>query len=666
MNRPADALASRLRVAPHLLVVAAGVAFAAIALASFAPQVRAWGISHLAFFPVWLRLAVLAAIGLCFLPMVASPLHATLLAAARVLRGSGRIIPMLIVALGMGTVALMHQFQSATLLLGDAHLLAKSYTAAEYGYGTVIMRNPRAILRAERIAQGTTLLYYGAAQISKRLFDRPWLSGIRLLNCILGGAFVVLLLLLASRAQLEDLSRLWLLVLGLFGASIELFFGYLENYTPLFFLGALYILMSLRALRGNGAIHWPLALAVLATWLHVQAVLWFPSLVYLVLWHFERHSKARIERHAGKVLAILLPIAIALGYATASVRRFLLPAFGGEAHNGVLDLSHWLDVFNELLLLFPTLPWFVVLGALVSRWRQDLGNAVKVGSPQPWLTSQSEHVFLVMFIVPALVYLVFFKSEIGVARDWDLFSPLVLGLIPWSVSITQQASRLLPTSFLAPSSTPSLLTHITVGVAWVALNASGPRSAQRFESILGYEMAHRTYAYETLGNWYASVGRFDDAVRVIERATRISNNPRFQAMLGMYCAQAGQNERAIELLSAELAAHPDFLEARRWLAHALEEEREYRKLEEVLREGMRLHPQTTGFGMALSQTLVRLNRVEEAVQVVRHLDVSDLPPAAQRFKEELLERWDSLHPQDGSAAPVAPPAHPAPVDTTPG
>jgi hypothetical protein len=55
---------------PVLLGLAVA-SFALVATASFLPTTRLWGLNHLAFFPVPLRLALLGLVAVCFLPPLA-------------------------------------------------------------------------------------------------------------------------------------------------------------------------------------------------------------------------------------------------------------------------------------------------------------------------------------------------------------------------------------------------------------------------------------------------------------------------------------------------------------------------------------------------------------------------------------------------------------------
>ncbi|HEU4365053.1 MAG TPA: hypothetical protein VFT13_06260, partial [Candidatus Krumholzibacteria bacterium] len=268
------------------LIVAVTAATAArVAGSAFLPDVRLWGINHLAFLPIPTRVGLIALIALAFFPPIARGLYRAAIAAleraAAARRQPGAMVTL--AAIAVASTVMFYGFRSATNLLGDGQLILQSFEAAEEGHDQVIMRSAGAIVAEEAIAPGATLLYYGAIQTLKP-FKRTTVESMRLLNCALGGLFVfVVLLASASRAPGRE-TRLWLVILGFFSSSIMLFFGYIENYTaPLFFL-LLYVIAAFRGLHRMGS-PWlaaiPLACAIYA---HIQCVLFVPSFVYLILW----------------------------------------------------------------------------------------------------------------------------------------------------------------------------------------------------------------------------------------------------------------------------------------------------------------------------------------------------------------------------------------------
>src|SRR5262249_51785256 len=158
----------------------------------------------------------------------------------------------------------------------------RSFEAAEQGYEKGIMRSAHAIMNEEVIAPGTTLTYYAAVKTGKR-FKQPPLNSMRALNCALGGLLIFLLGTIVTRNFARGELRLWLLLLALGSCSLELFFGYIENYTTPTLLLVLYVVLALRALHEHGRA-WVAGIPlVMACYAHIQSILFLPSFVYLLI-----------------------------------------------------------------------------------------------------------------------------------------------------------------------------------------------------------------------------------------------------------------------------------------------------------------------------------------------------------------------------------------------
>ena len=194
------------RVDPRLswVVAAAALSVLAVIAASFFPEKRLWGWNHLAFMPPTFRYAAYGLLLLTFIPPLARVLYGISLVAshkhAAVRPPVGIAVAVLVSVLSVG---MFYKFQVATNLLGDGQLIAQSFVAAEEGHDSVIMRSAKAIVTEETIAPGTTLLYYGAVKTAASM-KKPPVPALRVLNCILGGLFVLFVLLTARAKSLGD------------------------------------------------------------------------------------------------------------------------------------------------------------------------------------------------------------------------------------------------------------------------------------------------------------------------------------------------------------------------------------------------------------------------------------------------------------------------------
>jgi tetratricopeptide (TPR) repeat protein len=660
-----------------LPIVAAAAAFALVALASFFPDARLWGINHLSYFPSSLRWMFLVLIGLCFLPAFARPLVDGFLSIVQLLCRRDRKGMLLVLLLGLVAVGVFWGLRSGTFLLGDGHLLARSYSAAQSGDNTLVISNAKFILQSERIAMGTSLLYLWSGKIAESLWGASWVDGIRMFNCILGGIFVIILLGVARSSGWSPTTRLWLLVLVLFSAFMQLFFGYMENYTPLMLCLLLYAVAAVRALNYRGSLLWPLLAQFLAILLHVQAIVLLPSLVYLFSWRRTDHPETFVERRLPLILAAAMLVGLVVVRFTP-LQHFLLtflPEDGGQA---VLTLGHGLDVANLLLLVLPAALLFLGLRWLLgresgwlrairpldpassarpehdsrrsSRSRRSRQSPTTTASHRPevpvhWLQTRAEWQFFQLQGWGCLLYLVFFEAAIGVARDWDLFAMIAVSLIPLSLILwnrySQHTEATIDGSRDAVFIAPMLALTLILGMSWTLLNHSVPHTTRRFEGILRWETAEVPYAMEALAATYYDNGRVGDAIRTMEAAVVLSPNARLRSLLGTYFYEAGNYARARQLLEEQLRRNPKDLKVRNWLVRTLRGQQDRQEQERVLRQGIALHPQETRLHLLLGEILMELDRGEEGLVELRLGLQGNMPDAARQHTNRMIRHYEA-------------------------
>jgi Tfp pilus assembly protein PilF len=633
------ALASRLT----LTVLAI---FALVAAAAFLPKAQLWGVNHLAYYPVPVRLAALAFIALLFVPPIARRLYTALLALSKTLRYGGPRVDIALTAIAVVSVIVFTGLQTSTNLLGDGQLIAQSYDAAWEGNDRVIMRNAKAVVVEEHIAPGATLMYYGAAKVVTNVFNKGPVWGIRLFNCLLGAFFVYVVLVLIRRGPFSTEIRLWLMILALFSTAIQLYFGYVENYTPLLFTGFLYALSGFLILHGRGRLWIVVVLFVVAFYTHIQAILFVPSLVYLILWRLAKQRRPAVERFAGPVLTVVTVAgAIAAGFTRFG--RYYLPLRGNEESYGLFSPVHLADVLNEVFMLMPILPLLVAM-AWISRslLRRATARPEKRGEKRTgatgWFAMTAEWHFVFLILAPCFVYLFLFKPEIGMARDWDLFTMTSLGFVPLVLLIINRFLRVTKMQSAAGLfSSPALAIYVILAVAWVGINASPTRSAARFERILEYDKTHASYAYENLAIFYHESGQVSKAVEVMETACDISRNPRQYVRLAMYYNEEERVDEAIDLMYQTLGNHPDFTKARFYLVSLLEKQKKYDDLLEVVTEGTKYHPEDAIYWFYLGEVSILKGDIEEGLAAHRKCLTLDPPEKARRRCLEQIEKHSS-------------------------
>jgi len=592
-----------------------------VAAASFLPGARLWGINHLAFYSPVVRFAALLLIGVAFIPPVAGWVYSGLLAVSRKLKHGGRSVEVSLVLIAVLSIVVFVGLSASTHLLGDGQLIADSFQKAmtdEHRAATMV--------RQEQVSPGTNLLYLQAARIATTRFGETAAWGIGYLNCILGVFFLYVLFGVVRQANLSSLARMWLLVLTLSSGTMLLFFGYVENYTPMFFLLFLYVVNSLLVFHNRGRLWLSVLLLLLAVYAHIQAVLFVPSLIFLVVWALAR-GRPMASARAATLIAASIFIAVVVGAAFTVLGTYLLPVFTRGDTPGLLSVAHWVDMANELMLLVPAIP--LVAAMLWAGHALDRrGGRKSKPDPGTWDGSPDEWRFAQLMLFPCLVYLLLFEPAIGMVRDWDLFAMTSLGLVPLALLAINRLMRHIPSrSDAATFAGPAIVLTVVLAAAWIGVNASADRSTTRFERMFDYDTVHAPYAYENLATYYYRHGEMPRAIECMKTASGISHNPRRYLALALYYDENGDTPEALEALTKALASRPAYSDARLLGTVILAREGRIEDLAAFAREGTVHNPEQAVFWFHLGQSLILMGKTDEGVAALR--TALDSKPTAQ-------------------------------------
>ena len=289
----------------------------------------------------------------------------------------------------------------------------------------------------------TAPLTFFILQSFNRLLQFAGLTGgeatYAVLHCLLFPIFLWFCWRIAGLVAERIPDRLVLFLLIAAGSSLQLFSGYVENYTLLHFWLALYLYSGLRyiAAGSESRVPWRPSLAfVLASASHLTGVVLFPSLLFLWLlrvpWLKRIPGIGRFIIKSGPSLAVAAACSIMLVLGPIfSDRSSMVPLLGGRQENPApylfFSLTHLWEKFNFLLLICPAA--LVALPLAVTRWRIFRSMDSLSFSFAAW--SAAGCVFFSTVFNPLL----------GI-RDWDLISlpaiPLAL-LAGWTLSLAMPA-----------------------------------------------------------------------------------------------------------------------------------------------------------------------------------------------------------------------------------
>ena len=294
----------------------------------------------------------------------------------------------------------------------------------------------------------------------------------RLLSPLAGAVFVYALLRLADSVGRSRTEKL--LIVGLMGTlgTMQLFFGYAENYSLAAAGVLVFLWLALETLAGRRALWQPALALAITNGLHPSTIVLDPALLY-VAWVWgrgrqgdketseEQGARSRTEAWWPAIWQVALPMLAvagvvvvlmeASGHGLATLMTTDRPG-GGDAHWFVpltavstrwehytmLSWPHLRDWLNEQVLTAPvTLGGLVIVGLALLNRRRTAGKAGQAAAS----TIPSELVFLLLCTALYWLFTWVWNPDYGGQRDWDLFS---LAAIPSTLLFARLLPRALP------------------------------------------------------------------------------------------------------------------------------------------------------------------------------------------------------------------------------
>ncbi|HEV8538356.1 MAG TPA: hypothetical protein VGR15_05460 [Bacteroidota bacterium] len=414
-------------------------------------------------------------------------------------------------------------FREKTFFLGDGYLvqrtLSEMHSVNEIS-STSFLDSPLVGALAWNCFQAALALGIG----------QPGTVTFQLMSICFGSGAIIILYALSRILSRDFVERILIWIFFVAGGQCQLFFGYVEKYTPVFFAYLLFIVLAMLYLRDRIRLIVP-AIAFSYLFLsHFGMILMFPVMLFL-LWH---------EFRKGLVLSSIVSLVSLVSIAGAILWAFgydfptfvgaftrngghLLPLAPSSAETQAYSLfspQHLYEVLNLLLLVSP----FAVLliGAAVGI------NFRKVFSLAP------EAVFIAITALCGVGFVALINPDLGLSRDWDIYSIFAFGIIllgVWSF-IRGVGSPRLRRRVLIMAAMITLLQSGTI----IAVNTDEQRSLQRFELLPDGEVWGKVgmkYSYEELAIFFRDRGDDRKSISYYEKYyTFDSTNKRILANLG--------------------------------------------------------------------------------------------------------------------------------------
>jgi tetratricopeptide (TPR) repeat protein len=299
-----------------------------------------------------------------------------------------------------------------------------------------------------------------------------------------------------------------LVVLFLLGwGGMQLYFGYLEIYSPASCLLLLFLTTSIAHLRGAHSFLMPSAVfgALLATHFGMGVVV--PAYLWLC------YVNLRNRRFAKLFLGCLLTAAIfalSLAFAEYTPSKFLEFAASGGSH--ALPLMRPDPQLHAYALFSPV--HFAEIGNLLilaSPLAFLLAVCCILGYPKSALLKSNESVFLLVAMISCGGFLFLMNPELGMSRDWDLFSLYTIPVVVFAAAACagQVDSENERRSILWIAASAAIL-HV---IPWIALNANEAEAVERFALLDDPRVWGKTAVLNSFDELSSYYRRHDDRKR---------------------------------------------------------------------------------------------------------------------------------------------------------
>ena len=354
-----------------------------------------------------------------------------------------------------------------------------------------------------------------------------------------------------ERAPLKIL--LWLLLLA--QGYVQLFFGYVENYSFQAASTVLFLALSLRHLRGACTLLWPALVLCLCIALHFSSLLLGVPFLVLIAAGLQSPEKRRaMLRDLAIVVAgaaIVLAITLRQYNPFATLGNMFRTAFTSRQDAGYMFSGvHYRDFFNEQILIGPTGLFLFIAATAGAIWMK------KARQPAVLFSLVAGTTFLVACWMIG-------DSNLGYARDWDMLAHT--GIVFTAAGLVLLVAHNARRSTLPAVLAIMLFVSLFHTVPWIATNAREDTSLARLETLpLGLGRTEVMLAW-----WYDRKGDTPMERAWLKRSIVVFNgNASAYYMLGMLDMKDRDYRSAITSFQQSVALRPDKVEFHGLLAHA--------------------------------------------------------------------------------------------------
>ena len=317
----------------------------------------------------------------------------------------------------------------------------------------------------------------------------------RIVPAVMGALYIFLTFKIAGIMAENYIKRTLIWATSVFSGILLMFLGYAEFYAPVIVLSLLYIYFGINRLKKGKYLIWAVIIFLVGLSFHLIFLFYTPSL--LVLLFSKGKGRAYYDKYNRYIYITLSAFVIAglagfvyLYQTSLLFENMMLPPFSGKPaapDYGIFTPNHLLDIFNEIVLIFPMLVMFLILGM----------NSCK--------NNFSDHSlrFLGLAAFGFIPFLFLVDPQLSMARDWDLFSMALIPIMLFSILIVP-AKRIMKIQLFIIQ---IVLICILFGVSFLTLHLDRKKSVEYFENLIDMNVQKSLSSISVLTDYYVSRGQ---------------------------------------------------------------------------------------------------------------------------------------------------------------
>lgn len=558
-------------------------------LSGYVLPAKLWGIHHLSFFSIWVGLIITTLTLLLFIPVVNDFLLKFSERAFGIFKVPFSLLKkrMRLLLVGVFSFLVFWLLRTKLHLLGDGYFRIKDiyqdrFPTAEWLDGLIHLS-----------------LYKVFSAVF--IFWTPDLT-YAVISCLSGVAFIYLIIHLSDNLGKTNLEKIFIGGVIFSLGSMELFFGYVESYTLLQVFLAAYILCSVLYLKGKLSLIWPLIMLAVACALHICALIFIPSFLYLWWRELKREgsiffkSSHLILAGVFSALTVWRILIVASSPETGVHTSLLIPLIPSPENNFTLfSGAHIMEFINQLLLLSPV--GIILFFLFVNKAFKQKDPVIR---------------FLFVASIFSLVFIFLFNSILGSA-DWDLRAfPGIFLVLFGSLFFLKKAQ-----GWINLKNFVFLFLWISFfhTVPWIILNQDREKSLDHYKLIQlndPHPQDETNYNLFKIARVLEMAGLYDESEKLYQDGIKVNplDGRNYHNLAGMYM-RLDREDEAESLLTQVLKLHPDYFKAYELLGKIYQEKENHQKALEFYVKSLPVNYDDMDYIANLCAMYLKLNRLEE-------------------------------------------------------